>query len=66
MDCDYCDGDYLMPVSESVSFGIETHACIDGGKLLVNAGSLENDYDHGYSETPINYCPMCGRKLKEG
>lgn len=57
--CEYCDG--------------WCHELIvNTGTLMVNVTTDANlytefhgEYDQEYDETPINFCPMCGRDLKE-
>lgn len=59
--CEYCEGAKALVIGETNDKGI----AISFPNRLVAYG-----YDvHGFSsnglEVHINYCPMCGRKLKE-
>ena len=59
-DCDYCHEDsdgYVKPIEKNC------HAAIHFG---MNGWCLELRAKGWHGETKINYCPMCGRKLRNG
>lgn len=53
--CEYCKED-----AEAFSTSYMHDLIICGSKLCIQC-----EYD-GYDESKINYCPMCGRKLRGG
>ena len=58
-DCEYCHTDregYIKPLEKNCHAYL--YCLADGWKLYVK---LRGDK----RECAINYCPMCGRKLKE-
>lgn len=59
--CKYCQGDKIKYSNNQQ--GIILHYMkINGNKLLINNNTSFNIQ----KDFIINYCPMCGRKLKEG
>jgi len=52
--CEYCDGHWHQDGNEVRN----THILISGDRFVINQQGLE-------LYTVINYCPMCGRNLKE-
>lgn len=38
--------------------------CLEGSKLQLYVGGLDDQYSEMLKERDVNYCPMCGRKLK--
>ncbi len=68
--CDYCAGiKYILDTQTTMSYKGDffpgVHILIDDDELCVDA--VADVYEPHYIEekTKINYCPMCGRKLKE-
>lgn len=57
MTCEYCHEDrdgYIVPIEKNC------HA------YLIYPDKLMLKFDREHLECKINYCPMCGRKLKPG
>ena len=44
-----------------LTYGIELELCIYNGKMYMHTSS---DTGFGIYGEPINYCPMCGEKIK--
>ena len=70
MACDYCKGmKCLITRSEHLSLkqdaytGIEV--CVDGNELDIDC--VADTYEPNFTEIqiPINFCPMCGERLRE-
>lgn len=59
--CKYCDGELLL-AKKDFDLGRKLEISIDDGSELC----IWIDHNDLYHEEyiPINYCPMCGRKLK--
>lgn len=56
--CEYCENKkILMSFDESLEF--------EGYVGIKNRNKLEVSNDFGVTQIEINYCPMCGRNLKE-
>lgn len=56
MECRYCDKRNPRPI---ISYS-DLKVCIDDGELAI---TYEGCTDRETEYYPINYCPMCGRKL---
>ena len=60
--CEYCGGDARVLGGKLFDY----HALIRGGELHIRHRYTDRSLDIVDSEIiDINYCPMCGRKLKE-
>lgn len=61
--CEYCEGDkfILEDRYERGAASFKWMSLHSNGLLVFNTDG--NEYERG--EVYINYCPMCGRKLKE-
>jgi len=59
--CEYCNGDKMLIDKFGPQDGTELY--ISDNKLLLDVWSGGQDADD--ESVPINYCPMCGRKLSE-
>ncbi|MGL6184819.1 MAG: hypothetical protein ACRC1T_05510 [Clostridium chrysemydis] len=53
--CKYCEGDKWIYEDNSLSIGVSK------GKDLLEVHTDTDDY---YEIIKVNYCPMCGKKLK--
>ena len=60
--CRYCENSEPLGSSGDVSDGVEM--LIANGHLVVN-GWFDGCVGIAPIQTPIDYCPMCGRPLKE-
>jgi hypothetical protein len=59
--CSICDGDDWLLTDDEIEIGIE-----DGKiEICVNIVS-DNDQCHNVWKKKINYCPNCGKDLREG
>jgi hypothetical protein len=69
-NCPYCHGTECDPLDTKI-FGANEDGyvssdliCICWVNLYGDTPKLQMETDYGPAETvPINYCPMCGRKL---
>lgn len=67
--CDYCD-DLRHDLGESLSSDYDDGVVIEmtqekGRWEIVAAGYYDGGYLCGSKAVEIDYCPMCGRRLKE-
>lgn len=62
MSCMYCIKGYPLPLQSDYS-GIEAGFINDNGLLRILAFD-ENDNLQTQDIVSLNYCPMCGRKLR--
>ena len=62
--CEYCAKEYDNKQFKTKSdFEIEIDT--DGLNIYFNQGNMYENYSDS-TIIPINFCPMCGRKLNEG
>lgn len=57
--CDYCTAWFHEAI---VDTGTLCASVTTGGELYVDYHGVDQEY----YMAPINYCPMCGRDLREG
>lgn len=66
--CKYCTNteEFTPFIDEEFDFLPKTKLLVNGGINEKMEFSIYGDYgmDLFYTKTNINYCPMCGRKLK--
>lgn len=60
--CDYCEGARALVIGETDDIGI----AIKFPYYLIAYGYDIHGPNANVIYTQINYCPMCGRKLKSG
>lgn len=62
--CEYCEGHETLAEDSCGASGIEV--VIYGRELTANGwyGRCDDIQDMPSANTPINYCPMCGRDLR--
>ena len=58
--CEYCDMPTVKLIVDTERLTVNV---APGGLLYVE---YHGDSEQEYTETPIDFCPMCCRKLKEG
>ena len=64
--CKYCETTSNRPAVESIYYD-DLDVYIIGNELNIDLNmNIEDVYIDNEYEIVINYCPMCGRKLKEG
>lgn len=70
--CKYCTGDCEELIDTRTKLSRKTVLIIPGIEAWIDAGELtvaavSDTYESNYQEesVPINFCPMCGRKLRE-
>ena len=63
-ECEYCDGK-LKPLFCDEEDGICLDAYIQNKSLVVSRWDICEIYSQKIRQKIINFCPMCGRKLKD-
>lgn len=70
--CKYCTGDSVELIDTRTKLSLKTEMTIPGVEVFIDGGELTvyavaDIYEPNYQEesVPINFCPMCGRKLRE-
>ena len=62
--CAYCES--LLPhVVEKDGFHTETSICVWGGRWCIRTRAFIDEAKVGGTFIPIDYCPFCGRALKD-
>ena len=68
--CDYCKLGKRLPDIDDTDLHESSYAFVDDDDneitvSIENTNYITGEYDELYINIPINYCPMCGRNLKE-
>lgn len=70
--CKYCIGDSVELIDTRTKLSLKTEMTIPGIEVLIDGGELNvtavaDTYEPSYQEEsiPINFCPICGCKLRE-
>lgn len=70
-NCKYCTGDCEELIDTRTNLSWKSETKIPGIEVWINAGELNvaavaDTYEPDYQEesVAINFCPMCGRKLR--
>jgi len=61
--CEYCEGKKLIFDGDRGDEGVYK-IDISGNELLISSSADAGWINFSDEEFPINYCPMCGRSLK--
>lgn len=72
--CEYCFNEaekeentrpiLVFPFVLGKRSGLVSTLCLEGSKLQLYVGGCDDPYSEMLKEKNVNYCPMCGRKLK--